>query len=42
MHYKLHYQINEEVINNITKVMIEMYEEHKDDEFFVKALEDEQ
>ena len=39
MHYKLHYELTEDVLKNFTEVMLQMYEEHKDDEFFVKQIE---
>ena len=39
MHYKLTYEITEEVIKKVTDVMLQMYEEHKDDDFFVNSIE---
>ena len=39
MHYKLTCEITDEVIEKVTDVMIQIYEDHKDDEFFVNAIE---
>lgn len=39
MHYKLYCEVTEEAIKNFTEVMIQMYEEHKNDEFFLKEIE---
>ena len=41
MYYKLHYELTKEVIDKFTDVMLQMYDEHKDDDFFLKAIEEE-